>query len=131
MAGGPGRLVARAALEEDQEGSVAPVRNVRGSRNGSCLMKLRTEYLSSSLLWRGKGRGALWSRPGKGLPPASSTSTLFPAALSTWAAVPPPAPLPMMQKSKGSVRLRLPRTSSLAIDSAHSPNRPLSMTIES
>src|SRR5262245_63780439 len=80
-------------------------------------MKLRIEYLSSSLLWSGKGRGALWSRPGNGLPPASRTSTLFPAAVSTCAAVPPPAPLPMMQKSKGAVRLRFPRTSSFAIES--------------
>jgi len=36
----------------------------------------------------------------------------LPAAVRTWAALPPPAPLPMMQTSKGSVRLRSPRTSS-------------------
>src|SRR6185295_7378973 len=51
------------------------------------------------------------SRPGNGFPPASSTSTFFPAAVSTCATDPPPAPLPMIQKSK-RVRLRFPRTSS-------------------
>src|SRR6185369_8118869 len=45
--------------------------------------------------------------------PASSTSTFLPAgaAVSTCAAVPPPAPLPMMKTSKRSSRV-LPRTSS-------------------
>ena len=77
-------------------GFVGLVRKTRGSPNGSGPIQPRTAYLISSFPCSGSGR-SVWSRPGYAFGPASRTRTVFPAAVSTCAADPPPAPLPMMQ----------------------------------
>src|SRR5262249_21952422 len=94
--------------------AAVPVRNVRGWSSTPGSSQPRDSYFTSSVLCCGGGGVSLSPRPGHGLKPASSTRTVLPAAVSAHAALLPPGPLPMMQKSNDE-RLVFPRTSTIVL----------------